>query len=549
MRRLAPAAGALLLFVVLAGALLEFRPGYADTRLPGGLGDPVLVLYFLEWGGESIGDGLRDFWDAGFYFPAAGVMTMADHMLGPAVQAKAFRLLWDDGLAAYNFLFLGSFVLSGLTTAWVLRQGGASRSASLLGGIMFAFAPYRFDQQSHLPVLLAQWLPLVLWHWDRLLNRPGWRQGLLFGAFYLLHTTGGNYLAYFIHFALAILLLQHRRRWRELVSPGSLRRLLPVVAICGAVALALYYPYVRAQDELGLTRSEDEIQFYGATLGSWLSIDTGNELWGRLLRRFGRPENHLFAGFVTTGFAIAGAAWLSRSPRRRSLTTWERGVLWSGAFFVVLSFPWAFLALGRVVPGLDGMRVPTRVYPFVSLALVLLAARGIDALLASARTGNRRTVAAALIGLMLVVELRGELRWRRFPPPRGVERAILHEIGRRPEVRAVLHLPILADARESLYMHSSTVHWKPIANGYSGFAPATYLELKRRVREHLLDEATIDHLLGLGITHVATHPPLLQTPRGRRHLAAWERRFSRGPEPRLRLVLTAGDDRLYELQR
>ena len=32
-------------------------------------------------------------------------------------------------------------------------------------------------------------------------------------------------------------------------------------------------------------------------------------------------------------------------------------------------------------------------------------------------------------------------------------------------------------------MYYSTLHWKPIANGYSGFAPATYLELRRRVRE------------------------------------------------------------------
>jgi hypothetical protein len=320
-----------------------------------------------------------------------------------------------------------------------------------------------------------------------------------------------------------------------------------VVAICGAVTLALYYPYVSAQGRLGLTRSASEIQFYGATLGSWLSITPYNELWGRLLRGSGHAENHLFAGFVTTGLAVAGAAWSSRGLRWRRLTTWERGVLWSGAFFVVLSFPWAFLALGRVVPGLYGMRVPTRVYPFVSLALVLLAARGIDALLTLARTRPRRAVAAGMIGLMLIVELRSDLRWRPFPPRREVDVAILEEIARRPEVRAVLHLPVLAPARESLYMYYSTLHWKPIANGYSGFAPPTYLELRRRVREHLLDEETIDHLLGLGVTHVAAHPRLLQTARGRRHLARWERRFGQGPQPRLRLVASAGGDRLYEL--
>jgi hypothetical protein len=103
-RRVAAAIAALLLFVALAGALLEFRPWYAGTRLPSDLGDPVLVLYLLEWGGKSIGEGLDGFWDAGFYFPATRVLTLSDHLLGPAAQAKVFRLLWDDGVAAYNFL-------------------------------------------------------------------------------------------------------------------------------------------------------------------------------------------------------------------------------------------------------------------------------------------------------------------------------------------------------------------------------------------------------------------------------------------------------------
>jgi hypothetical protein len=49
------------------------------------------------------------------------------------------------------------------------------------------------------------------------------------------------------------------------------------------------------------------------------------------------------------------------------------------------------------------------------------------------------------------------------------------------------------------------------------------------------------------VTHVATHPRLIQAPRGRRWLEDAQRRWIDRPGSRLRLVATAGDDRLYEL--
>lgn len=219
-------------------------------------------------------------------------------------------------------------------------------------------------------------------------------------------------------------------------------------------------------------------------------------------------------------------------------------MLWSGLFFVLLSFAPVYLLLARIVPGLEAMRVPTRGYPFVSLALVVLAAAGIDRLLPRAR--RRRALAGAAIVLALGLELDTKLTWLEWPRHPG-ELEIFREIARRPEVKAVLHLPILEDAREAHYMYYSTLHWKPIANGYSGFAPATYLELRRRIVEEPFADQTLDHLIELGITHVGAHPRLLRAPRGRRRLARWESRWSEGPAPRLRLVAAAGEDRLYEL--
>jgi hypothetical protein len=590
MQRLWRNAGALLLFSVFTVWIVDFRPAYLGTHLPGGLGDPVFNLYILEWGRHSLAHGLRGFWDANFFFPSTDVITFSDHLLGPAIQASALRLLWNNGVAAYGVLFLTSYVLSAAAVAWVLRREGTSRTAAVLAAIMFAFSPYRSTQDAHIQVLLVQWMPLALWWWDRLLGAPRIASAAWFLVFYLLHVSGGNYLAYFLHMALGFLLLQHARDWRRLLSWPSLRVVLPPVAAGAAVTVALFAPSLAARSEHGLERASSEITFFGATPRSYFSADRDNPLWGRILRR-GRPENRLFAGLLPTVFAGIGAVSLVRRRRRaraedatalppghvsapsrearggdtsrRPTSTFERGVLWSGLFFLLLSFTPVFLVLTRVLPGLGSMRVPTRGYPFVSLALVVLAARGIDALLAwisdrdpraappsrgetSGRGARRPALVAVAIALGLCVELDSRISWRPWPDPPALL-GIFHEIGRRPEVRVTAHLPMIADAREARYMYYSSFDWKPIANGYSGYAPPEWVDLQRRLDREPAAATTIDRLFELGVTHVATHPHLISAPRGRRRLARFERHWTSGAAPRLRLVAAAGEDRLYEL--
>ena len=552
LRRWSPAAAAILLFGSVTVLLLELSPIYLGTRLPSDLGDPLLNLYFLDWGERALWRGLAGFWDANFYFPATGVMTFADHLIGPTIQAALFRLVWDNDVAAYNFLFLGSFVLCGITTAWFMRQAGASRGAATIAGLIFAFIPYRFDQRAHLPMLLTQWIPLVLWHWDRLLGKPGWMPAAAFTAAYVLHVTGGTYLGYFVHLALAVFLVMHWRDWRTWLEPRSLKVLIPVAAICVAVALAVFLPYVRVHDEMNLMRGESEIRHYGASLESYFSIEGSNRLWGERLLR-GKPENHMFAGVVTILLATAGMIAAARARWRRreeselpaAIARFDRNVLVMAAFFFLLSFAAIYLPLSRVLPGLAQMRVPTRVYPFIAFALALCAARGVDGLLVRA-DGARRALAAGAIAIVLVFELRTDMPWLRWPQ-RSIEKGIDHEIARRPEVRVVLHLPLQKDGWQARYMYFSTLHWKPIANGYSGYEPATYRELVARVSRRPLDDATLDYVVGLGVTHVATHLARRAAPGVAEELAAWARRFAGGPAPRVRLVASAGDDRLYEI--
>ena len=418
-------------------------------------------------------------------------MTFSDHVIGPAIQASLLHRLGVNEVGGYNFLFLGSFVLCGLTTTWVLRRAGIGLAAAILGGIMFAFSPYRSDQRAHLQVLLMQWIPLMLWLWHRLLEetdaaaRRRVRSGLR-PARHRRHVPR----------------LPRPLRARDPAAPAprSLARArrmrarcacwCPRCVVCGALAAAIFVPYVVARRNPTSSAASATSATTARRSLSYLAVSPDNVAWGALLGRLARPENQLFAGLVATVLAILGvrALWLrpprpagaggrtadaaarrrwrrqsrQRAPAARcsrscsssaapascsaTLTTlasaadarprpasrlrcsdtcrrvaacrrlrgtawlllvaalarrvaaaaaaptssrWERGLFLVGLFFALLALPVVFAPLQRVVPGLDGLRVPTRVYPFVSFALVFFAARGLDHLLARAQGARR----------------------------------------------------------------------------------------------------------------------------------------------------------------
>jgi hypothetical protein len=255
----------------------------------------------------------------------------------------------------------------------------------------------------------------------------------------------------------------------------------------------------------------------------------------------------------------AGSLWL----RWGEVDPWHRGLLLGGLLSFALSFPVIYFPLMHVVPGLHSMRAPARFAAFVSLAVAFLMAWGLDRLAeraglagqarpagqarhtGRAGQGRHRFAAAAaavgavgawsLAGAVLAVELAPRpVRWVRvlqeseFPE-------VYSWISGRPEIHALVEVPLRPNWTEAAYMYYSTRHWKPIANGYSSFVPASYDELAPKVR--LLPEADGFELLErMGISHLVVHTDLLvkrlegeseeeAEARGAAMVRDWERRF------------------------
>lgn len=524
------------------------------------LGDPLFNLYVLKWGAHQIRLGLPDVWNANIFYPTRNTLAFSDHLLGPAAGLVLFQRIVPNAVAGYNFLFLSSFVGCGLAVCWMLRRSGLSWTASVLGGWMYAFSCFRLSQMSHLQILIAQWIPPALWFWDRLLVHGTVKNAALFLLFYLLNLAGGCYLAYMIHFSLlAIFLSRLGVEGKALFSGRSLRVLLPVALVAGAAAAALFLPYAWVARSQGLSRDPAEIRFYSAWLSSYFSPSTLNLYFGegtvRCLRetlgegasRFYRPENSLFAGFLPTALFFVGAwaAWRGRLGRReRKADPWARGLVLSGLFAFALSFGRVYVPLSRIVPGLSGMRVPARFYVFVSLTVVYFAARGVELLLHRLPGPRARAALGAGLAVVLAVELAPRrLPWERVPREEELPKAYAW-IRDQPDVKALVELPLQKNYRENYYLYASTVHWKPVANGYSGYMAPSYLELAHRIRFLPRAAADFDVLRGMGLSHLVVHA---RSPSRVKAWRAWEEKFAVGPEQEVERVYQERGISVYRL--
>lgn len=285
---------------------------HLTTRIGPDPGDPVFVLVVLSWGSHQIRSGLPDFWNLPFFFPSQGVTTWSDALLGPAAFTALVEGLGGNPVLAFNLLFLGSFWLSGLATFWVLRKSGISTAAAFLGGLAFAFSPFRWDQLSHLQILLAGWVPLVLYTFDRLLEAPGWRRAGGFLLVYALHVTGGSYLAFMIHIPLAALAVNRLGDLgRAPDRRARLSFLLPTGLAAALLSGAVFWGYLTSP---GPRRLASEIYQFGASLAGFVTPSVWNLYQAGWSVPWRRPENALFFGFLPTALLVYAliAGWRER---------------------------------------------------------------------------------------------------------------------------------------------------------------------------------------------------------------------------------------------
>jgi hypothetical protein len=437
--------------------------------------DALFSVWRLAWIARQLTVDPASLFDANIFWPARDTLAYSDAMLLIGALGAPFIWLGVHPVIVHNILVLSAFVSAGAAAARAMRYFTPSVPAQLVAGTIFAFAPYRFAHVGHLELLWTAFMPLALIGVYRVLEAPTVRRGLALGLAVGLQALCSVYYFLFLLVwlvpATVLAPLHVRIQWsRRHVVAGA------IAVFTAALLVAPYIgPYSRARDQLP-PRSETEVARYSAVPTDYLRASTSNRLYP-LFPSESPDERSLFVGTIALTLAAIALVLV------RTRATVSLGLLALAA--IDLSFGVngiTFPLLRDAVPSLASFRAPARFGVLTLLSVALLAGLGLAQTLARA-TSRRRQVVGALVIAGLALEywsapIATRPMWTEPPP-------VYAWLAEQPS-SVVLELPLPTTQtlwhHETSHQYNSIFHWQRLVNGYSGYAPASYLHLLEAMR-------------------------------------------------------------------
>ena len=477
-------------------------------------GDPLLNSFILDWDLHSF---VHHGFNAPILYPGKYALAYSENMIGIAILMLPFAGLAP--LAIHNIAMLAGFALSAYGLFVLARMITRSTIASMAGGVLYAFVPFKWDHLSHVQIISSGWLPLMLAALLAYRRRPTAFRAALFAAAFVMNGLTNIYWLLFGGFAIFVTMIFLRER-----------RLFIAFALACAVLVPVLIPYQLVHREYRMARRSSESRAYSATVSDWF------------VNR--HAERHLFPGIAMLLLALCGGqTFLSGRPDRNvwptpaplldvaiiallliavivSLTT-NRGadvpIMLAVICAIVRFWPWigawmqrepsaatlwiiigvlgsfgehAFLHsfLFRVVEPFRASRVPARWAMIAYVGLAVWAAIG------AARFRKFAIVVLALA----IIDVRPRIQWQSFTLPDVATYRWIAET----KPRAIVELPMVGrGGLEAQYVYAETIHRVPNFCGTSGFEPPVHRMLwPMQYRDGFVD-ALAQHGCDLVIVH------------------------------------------------
>lgn len=459
--------------------------------------DAELNAWMLSWIAHILPRDPLHLFDGNIFAPERHTLTYTDPLIVPGLAAAPAWWLTGSPVLAFNVSLLLGLALTGWATWLAARRWCGSDTAALVAGSLAAFNPHLLTRLPHTAASWMWTIPLSLYFADRLVDERRPRTALLLALTVAATAATSLYTLFFVGLITGLVLAFAlvRRRWASAVwvaaaSAGGL-----------VVALPVLIPYVRFA-ATGVSRPLQSVAQFSATMAGYLhSPSRLHAGWSAPF--FERDVSVFFAGFTALALAVLGVARGDRRGAGRHI-----------ALLIVLAVTGVVLSLGPATPvygwlydwvvPLRGLRAAARFGYLYLVAVAMAAAFGLAWILDRLPNARTRTIVAmTALALVTAEAWSAPIRTRAFTqvPP------IYDHLRDLPEPVLLLEVPFWppeAFFENGEYVFNSTRHWRPLMNGYSGFAPQSYRD-RAPFYWYFPEARAVDRLAVDGVTHVMVH--------------------------------------------
>ncbi|MBT3350214.1 MAG: hypothetical protein HOC91_10470 [Nitrospinaceae bacterium] len=448
------------------------------TRLPVWSHDGLQNYWNLWWFKTALMDlGTNPLFTNQLFHPVGTTLTA--HTLAPYNGLIGIPLQALFGLmAAFNILYLSTFVLSGYGMHLLIHHLTKNHAAAFVGALIFAFSPYHMmHAQNHLHLMTIQYIPLFALYLVRLSENPCTKNGIAAGIFMALTALcSWNYFLFFLIFILVFMISVFANERTKVINLSFIRGLCWLGGVCFVIISPFLIPLAR--DILTGTvdiAGERFARAASADLAAYFVPSNLHPLWGG--NSVFQKMYTSFAGGLSEGTVAFGYAALALAGVALLRSGWRNIYIWviTLATFMALSlgpdlqiFGEEYLGFTRLpynwfiqnTPFLKGARIPARFAVMASLAISVLAGWGMKSLLDNLKPNKKTMLIAGATALILF-----EFQAVHPSIPVSIPKPYTY-FAQDSEAYAVLEVPVGLPQNASWYMAYQTAHRKPIISGY-----------------------------------------------------------------------------------
>lgn len=484
---------------------------------------PQFNAWTIWWNADRAVHGFADYWNAPIFYPEKNTFAYSEPQPATVIVAPAIWISHSRAFAMNLYLWL-SLALNGWFAERLLRSIVRSPWIAVGGGLSMMLLPIVHWQMGVIQ-LVPMWGTIWLW-WAIIrlgrteLSTASLRRTGMLGLEIGLAMTACWYCCVHHGLSLALLmlaggfvLLRQITNWKLIVAISV------SVVLFAALNGPILWHLSLMTENANFKRTQETVAALSNVPSDYLNI------YGRTLFKLPNPQGRaawmMCPGYGKYILALVGIAFGFGVSRR--IATILLTLVAIAAFFLSLGDnlqifewkPWWFLV--EHVPGFAQIRNVFRFGYFLQAAAVLLATSAIDLIWEHCtRYKSSGTKALGLRLLQILVFAAALYTWfDPFPGKLGLASASysnfqpswFNELARqqREYSGGVLCLPMAQGHGVKGYeitaewMMASTYHRVPLVNGYSGFFPKQYFQLRGQVQGSGMSEIVLRQLVVDGV--------------------------------------------------
>ena len=451
----------------------------------GGDGDNYLTVWELWWFRHAVLSGQDPAYTSNvFALLGTPVPFIPENFFTEAVALPLQSFM--SALAAYNFLVLSSFALSGVTAYILASEFVSNRLARFAAGFIYAFSTFHFFRAAgHLGEVTMEWMPFLAWAILVFVRRPTLYNAVLTAiGVALVPLSEVYYGAYFVlpfSIAIVVYMALTNRRWFSLRNTSLIISAYLVGGVLAYIPVRSLFHLDAATKAVTASYASSSLVPLSANLSAFFLPDSYNPIFGKatfgIYSTMGISfpiEQAVFLGYTALALSIVAVVYATRRSAPRITWFWLGlsllGILLAlGPELHVGGHRWFPLPLYNAVFGwsaLSNFRAPNRLVVVPLLGIAMLAAIGLDRLITSLRwTASHKTLTRFLVVTLLAAYF-AETCIFSFPYPAVpiAVPSVYKEIGSDPADTILLDLPILPSG---YFQMMQIFHGKRLVNGYT----------------------------------------------------------------------------------